>query len=176
MSLTDLIAALGLILAVVSLTWQDATFILSGRRVRADLKHGARSAGVAVTGVPGSQSLVDLARQGFTEEIFAIEVRNTGRLAGGISRIQIAIANDVQVEVKADLLTLELPFHLEAPHSAMWYVPAIPVRAAVGASVAALKKGSDPTDIWGEAETVGGWVRTRNSMKPGSRPALDRTP
>src|SRR5919204_5203102 len=113
MTLTDFIAVLSLILAVASLTWQAATFALSGSRLRADLRHGARNATVAVTGVPGSQSLDTLTQQGFTEEVFGVEVRNVGRLAAEVSRVQVALANGVKVEVMGDLAA-NLPLTLAA--------------------------------------------------------------
>ncbi len=54
---TLVIAVLGLVLSVASLTWQAATFVLSGSRVRADLKHGAHNGGVLATEELGSQQL-----------------------------------------------------------------------------------------------------------------------
>lgn len=42
---TLLIAVSGLALAVASLTSQAATFVLSGSRVRAELRHGAKTSG-----------------------------------------------------------------------------------------------------------------------------------
>jgi hypothetical protein len=45
---TLVIAVLGLGLANLLVIWQAATYVLSGSRVRAELKHGARSADVVV--------------------------------------------------------------------------------------------------------------------------------
>jgi len=170
---TLVIAVLGLVLAVVSLTWQAATFVLSGSRVRAELKHGARNAGVAVTGPPGSQQLKSLAAQGFTEEVIGVEVRNVGRLAATVDRVQAAIAGGIKLEMLRELAGPSLPHRLEPQSAASWFVPAAPVRRAVATSAQVLNQ-VDPCEAWMEVEVVGKVVRTRQSMQLGSRPELDR--
>src|SRR5258708_4430487 len=85
---TLVIAVLGLVLSILSLIWQAATYILSGSRVRAELKHGARSADVVVSGPPGWKRV---AAQGLDEEVIGIEVHNLGRMAASIDSVHAAL-------------------------------------------------------------------------------------
>ncbi|SRR6266567_2577895 len=170
---TLIIAVLGLVLSVASLTWQAATFVLSGSRVRADLKHGAANAGGVVHGPPGSQPLASLAAQGFTEEVIGVQVRNEGRLATTIDKVEASLANGLKVNLFGALPGPSLPHRLEPQSSAVWFMPAAPVRAAVAASAQVLKR-ADPCQVWMEVEVVGRVVKTRQSMWLGSRPEGDR--
>jgi hypothetical protein len=170
---TLVIAVLGLVLSVASLTWQAATFVLSGSRVRADLKHGAAGAGGVIHGPPGSQPLASLGAQGFMEEVLGVQVRNAGRLATTIDRIEICLANGVKLAQLSALMGPSLPHRLEPQSSALWFIPADPARGAVAASAQALKR-ADPCKVWMEVEVVGKLVRTRQSMWLGSRPERDR--
>ncbi len=170
---TLIIAVLGLVLSVASLTWQAATFVLSGSRVRADLRHGARNATTAVSGPPGSQQLQFLAAQGFTEEVIGIEVRNVGRLAASIESVAATLAGGVQFTQLRDSGGPPLPHTLEPQSAAKWFLPAVPVRAAVAVSSQTLK-GADPCKVWMEVTLgTGKLVRSRRSMWLGSRPELD---
>jgi hypothetical protein len=172
---TLVIAVLGVVLSVASLTWQAATFILSGSRVRADLKHGARNAAGVVHGSPRSmqQQLPSLAAQGFTEEVIGIEVHNVGRLAATVDRVSAALAGGMKYNFLSDVVGPSLPHRLEPQSSASWFAPAAPVRQAVAVSAEVLKR-PDPCEAWMEVEVVGKVVRTRQTMRLGSRPELDR--
>jgi hypothetical protein len=172
-SATLVIAVLGLVLSVVSLTWQGATFVLSGSRFRADLKHGAANAGGVVHGPPGSQPLQSLAAEGFTAEVIGVEVRNVGRLAATVDRVEASLANGLKVNLFSELLGPSLPHRLEPQSSASWFMPAAPIRRTVAVSAHVLKR-ADPCKVWIEVEIVGKHVRTRQSMLLGSRPELDR--
>jgi hypothetical protein len=170
---TLIIAVLGLVLSVASLTWQAATFVLSGSRVRADLKYGAANAAGALTGPPGSTPLVSLIAQGFTDEVLGVEVRNLGRLAATVDRVQVAIAGGIKLQTLLDVKGPSLPHRLEPQSSASWFVPAAPARRAVAVSAQVLKR-ADPCKVWMEVDVVGKAVRTRQSVRLGSRPELDR--
>lgn len=165
---TLIIAVLGLALSVASLTWQAATFVLSGSRVRADLKHGAANAAGALTGPPGSSPLMSLVAQGFTEEVLGIEVRNLGRLAATVDRVQAALAGGMKLDLLHDVAGPQLPHRLEPQSAASWFMPAAPIRRAVAASAQVLGR-ADPCEVWMEVEVVGKVVRTRQSMRLGSR-------
>jgi hypothetical protein len=170
---TLIIAVLGMGLSVASLTWQAATFILSGSRIRAELKHGARNAGMVGSGAPGSQPLKALAEQGLTEEVVGVEVHNVGRLAASVDRVEAALAGGMKLQMLLDVTGPSLPHRLEPQSSAAWFVPAAPIRRAVAVSAQVLKR-PDPCEMWMEVEVVGKLVRTRQSMRLGSRPELDR--
>lgn len=86
MSVTLVVAIVGLTLSAVSLVWQWATFFLAGPRVRVRLHEGlAHPGGAGVVLAPHEayteEGLASLAAQGFTEPVFGIEVINLGRLA-----------------------------------------------------------------------------------------------
>jgi hypothetical protein len=146
--------------------------VFAGSTVRR-LKHGARNAAVAVTNAPGSQQLRRLAEQGFTEEVVGVEVRNIGRMAATVDRVQAALAGGVKLQPVADLGGPTLPHRLEPQSAASWFLPAEPIRRAVAASAKVLKR-PDPCELWMEVEVVGKAVRSQNSMWIGSRPELDR--
>jgi len=82
------VAILGLVAAIASLGWQAATFFLSGSRVKVALGRGAlgRAGPNGATGrifAPlnaTDEQMADIARQGFTEELLVVRVRNVGRL------------------------------------------------------------------------------------------------
>jgi len=164
------IAVLSLVLSVVSLTWQAATFVLSGSRVRAYLTRGARNADVVVTAPSGWQQL---AAQGLTEEVIGIEVRNVGRLAASIDTVHAALAGGTKTTMLQSISGPPLPHRLEPQSSAAWYLPAAPVRAAVGAQAEVLRR-ANPCKVWMEVTVAGKIVRTRQSIRLGSRPELDR--
>jgi len=170
---TLVIAVLGLVFSVASLTWQAATFVLSGSRIRAELKHGARNAGMVGSGPPGQQPLQALAEQGLTEEVVGVEVHNVGRLAASVDKVEVALAGGLKLQMLLDVTGPALPHRLEPQSSASWFVPAAPIRRTVHASAQVLQR-ADPCEIWMEVEVVGKVVRTRQSMRIGSRPELDR--
>jgi hypothetical protein len=129
------IAVVGLVLSVISLTWQAATFVMSGSRVRARLRHGAAGGGSVVSGPPGTQSLRVMAEQGFTTEVIGVEVRNVGRLAVQVTDVRAALPSGFQVSEARISMGPDLPYRLEAQSSQTWFLPAQMARAAVTASV-----------------------------------------
>jgi hypothetical protein len=169
------IAVLSLVLSVASLTWQAATFVLSGSRVRAELKHGARNASTVVTGAPGSQDFLSLAGQGLTDEVIGIEVRNVGRLAASIQSVSAALASGLKVTPVRELVGPTLPHTLEPQSAASWFLPAAPIRDVVAFSSKGRLKQPDPNKVWMEVTLgTGKVVRSKQSMWLGSRPQLDR--
>jgi hypothetical protein len=165
---TLVIAIFGLVLSAISLTWQAATFVMSGSRVRASLRHGARGGASVVSGPPASQSFRALAEQGFTYEVIGIEVRNVGRLAVQVTGVRAALPSGVQVQETRSSMGPGFPYRLEAQSSQTWFLPGEMARSAVAAS-AAIGKGSDPADVWMEVELGNGKVvRTKQRVSLGS--------
>jgi hypothetical protein len=72
---------LGAVFAAVSLDWQTATFKPTGPVIRVKMPHGANGPVGAVLSDPANGDLVLVAGQGYTLEVFAVEVVNTGRMA-----------------------------------------------------------------------------------------------
>jgi hypothetical protein len=136
------VAIVGLALAVASLAWQAATFVLSGSRVRVELLPGATGRGMLITHTaetwtPANISM--LAKQGMTEEVLAVEARNVGRMAATIQKMQAKLANGVGLEPTTHPHA-PLPFRLEAGSSEKWWVQAADVRTAIAASGLASSK------------------------------------
>jgi hypothetical protein len=168
---TLVIPVLGLVQSVASLTWQAATFVLSGSRVRADLKHGAANAAGFLTGAPGVYRSVD--DQGLGDEVIGVKVRNVGRLAASVDSIEVAMAGGMRMQMPSEVMGQSLPHRLEPQSSASWFVPAEPIQRVIRANAQVLKR-SDPCEVWIEVEVVGKTVRTRQAMRLGSRPELGR--
>jgi hypothetical protein len=95
---TLIIAVVGLALAVASLTWQAVTFVLSGSRVKVELHHGAHDgAGNLISGPPLAQALRQAAEQGFVHEVIGAKVRNVGRVAVTVERIEAVLASGIKL-------------------------------------------------------------------------------
>lgn len=107
---TLVIAVFGLVLSVVSPTWQAATFMLSGSRVRAELTFGYRLGDVVVTQPTGWQQV---AAQGFTEQVIGIKVRNVGRLAASIDTVEAALPGGTRTTMLESIIGPPLPHRLE---------------------------------------------------------------
>lgn len=141
---------------------------MSGGRVRASLRHGARGPTGVVSGPPSGQGRQLLAAQGFTQEVIGVEARNVGRLAIQITGVEVVLANGVRVSQLQGTLGPDLPYRLDAQSAATWFLPAAPVRAAVKAS-ASIGKGTDPCNCWMEVGLGSGKaVRTKERILLGS--------
>lgn len=134
-AITLIVAIAGLTLAVVSLGWQAATFVLTGPRVKVNLQQGALGPGGAVVGpVDAGMSATELAQQGFTEPILAIEVVNVGRMPTTVTGWHAEFENGMKFTNPQYPLNPALPFRLEPQSKATWYVEARSVHATVSAS------------------------------------------
>ncbi|MGH7722093.1 MAG: hypothetical protein ACRENL_04555 [Candidatus Dormibacteria bacterium] len=151
------VGTLGLVLSAASLTWQAATFTLSGARVRVAMRHGARNVGGIVSGLPGTQSLDLLANQGFTDEVVGASVSNVGRMAVQVSEVCAVLEGHVRISALSGTVGPALPHQLPPQSSESWFLPAQPVRAAVYASKA-LPGGKDPCYVWVEVQLGNGKV------------------
>jgi hypothetical protein len=167
---TLVVAVLGLLLSIVSLIWQAATYVLSGSRVRAELKYGSRNADVVVSGPAGWRRF---AAQGLDEEVIGIEVRNVGRMAASIDSIHAALPRGTKTTMLQSIIGPPLPHRLEPQSVASWFLPLEPVRAIVGTAAEVFKR-RNPSQVWMEVMVAGKVVRSRQSMRLGSRPELDR--
>jgi hypothetical protein len=145
---TLVIAVVGLALAATSLAWQAATFALTGSRVRAEILRGGIGRGALVTYPPDKwteTSVAALVREGFTNEVVAVEVRNVGRLPVSVQKITAYLANGIgfsPFETQPPL-----PFRLEAGSSERWWIEAAQVRAAIAASKDAGIQRSDRSKV-----------------------------
>jgi hypothetical protein len=131
------IATAGLGLAMLSLGWQAATFVLSGSRVRVDILKGSLGRGSLITGPPDTwqdiANISALAAQGFTEEVLAVEVRNVGRMPVSVEKVTASLANGIAFE-ESQYQHAPLPYRLEPGSSQKWWVTLPALKAALAAS------------------------------------------
>jgi hypothetical protein len=140
---TLVLASVGLGLALASLGWQAATFVLSGSRVRVELLLGAADPATLRTGrgmlvtYPLDKWTPDTVAlhvgQGMTEPLLFVEARNVGRMPATVEKITAYLTNGVGLEPTMHAHA-PLPFRLEPGSSEKWWVSAAMVRAAVPAS------------------------------------------
>jgi hypothetical protein len=136
---TTILAALGVLLALLSIAWQAWSFRRAGSRVSAVVRSGLWNATGVIT-VPGSPTnamLQQLRAQGFREPALAIEVRNAGRGSTSIVRLAIHFGKDVTwTDVKYDP---PLPFRLEGESEQTWIVDAPSAMSAARAAAQTLQ-------------------------------------
>ncbi len=124
---TTILAALGVVLALASLGWQAYSFLLSGSRVRVQLKHGMRNAIGAITSPTPltDDQMKALAQQGYPEQVFGVEVHNAGRSPTSIIDARIVFGNGAAYSEASQ----GFPHRLEPETEASWYFSAALIRA-----------------------------------------------
>ncbi len=123
---TTILAALGVVLALVSLGWQAVSFWLSGSRVRVEIRAGATD-GVRVASVSGSptqdqQAL--LQRQGLTQLILGVKVKNLGRAPTSVTSVDLHYSNGAGLSGAYLRGSPELPCRMEGETEQTWYFDA----------------------------------------------------
>ncbi len=152
------VGIVGVVLATLSLIWQATTFLLTGPRVNVRLSEGLRAAHGGVVVGPLSiypdASLTALEDDGYTEHIFAVTARNTGRLPATVSRWSLRFGNG------ATFVYPNEPHRLEPAADVSWYAPV----AHVGEYVAAfVDQSEDARTVRGEVDLASG--KTRRSRQ-----------
>jgi hypothetical protein len=127
---TLVVAIIGVVLALASLVWQAATFVLSGSRVKVELHRGmtrrqpaqgiARALGPPE---PTPSELGGLRAQGFEDEVAGVDVRNVGRLAVSVEEVTLFADDGWGFAVLADPENQTLPHRLEPGAAATWHIP-----------------------------------------------------
>lgn len=141
------IACFGAIMAVLSLGWQIAAWMMEGRRVRVVLKHGSMGQnGVAVGMVRRSGKPNDLRNviaEGFTgREVLGITVTNIGRAPVTVTKYwAVLIRGALSFSPIGGQIGSPLPFRLQPGESESWYVDMLDVNALVTTAAAVRKKG-----------------------------------
>ncbi len=166
-----LIGAGGLALGATSLTWQVSTYLLNGSRVKIGLQAGAladNGSGMITCPIRSfSQTeLLRMARQGYSQPIIAIKVRNVGRQAVNVERWGIVCTEGATYTPIAESIGPSLPHRLEAGASELWAMSLdVAVRAA--ATTAEVLTGNAET-VWlrGKVELGDGRTRTTAEVLP----------
>ncbi|MGH3938688.1 MAG: hypothetical protein ACRDTG_08615 [Pseudonocardiaceae bacterium] len=134
---TFVVAVLGVVLSTASLSWQAATFILTGGRVKLALQTGAvhnSGSGMIVSQVTGawSMSAERLALQGYTRPVVAVQVRNVGRLPVTVTKWSIfESAKGTAFLPLADSIGPSLPYRLDAGVEETWALDAMAAQKLV---------------------------------------------
>ncbi|RBM16595.1 phosphoribosylamine--glycine ligase [Prauserella sp. PE36] len=155
MTLTAFVTGLaGLVLAAMSLGWQIASWLLSGGRVKAKLRHG-------VIGWNGTAAVVgDVQRDGKPNdiapvraqggngpEVLALEVANVGRAAVTITSYEARLkGTGTAFGPIRDHMGPQLPHRLQPGERATWYIEMQSVRALVHAGQV-IAKGAREVDM-----------------------------
>lgn len=122
----------GSLLAVASLSWQIATFKLSGSRVKVKLKIAGLRSDAVMTGPVNSNWLTTLqqyASMGYAP-CLAIEARNVGRLGVDIIRCQALFSNGMGYD-PGHSANPPSGYRLEHGQTKSWFVAIEPIQAVV---------------------------------------------
>jgi hypothetical protein len=132
---TLVIAVLGLALSVASLSWQAAAFVLSGSRVKVELRHGAQDGvGNLMHGPPGTHDARLLASQGFVHELLGVQVRNVGRMPVDVEKVEAVLPKGIRFSHPQGHLGPSLPHRVQPHSSQTWFLDMQPIRKAVYAN------------------------------------------
>lgn len=129
------IGLIGLVLSAASITWQAATFVLSGGRVKVDLRLGAMhhtGAGMVHGPVSDQVSPEINARQGYTHPIIGVRVRSVGRLPVTVTEWSIFETHKgMSFNPIGSSIGPTLPYRMEAGSSEVWTVDAESIRGLI---------------------------------------------
>lgn len=138
-STTLAIATFGALIAMLSLGWQIAAWMLEGRRVRVALRYGLLTQGASATGLVGRdhqpRDLRALRAQGMDgPEVVGITVTNLGRSTVTISQYSVLLVKGgVSLNLFNGGVSSPLPFRLPAGESETRYAPMDDVHALLAA-------------------------------------------
>lgn len=168
------LAAFGSVVATASLTWQVATFRLSGSRVKATLKVGSVGGGGALTAPIGKdweRSLRQFGQQGFTTPCLAAEVSNVGRLGVDVVRCTAVFSNGMVFDPVSYPVNPPRDTRLDHGQTKTWFVELATLQAAVDAAAATgLAKSAGPQEIRMTVELgTGRTVTTRECLSVAPR-------
>lgn len=153
--LTTVIAVAGLVLAVAALVWQTWSFRVSGSRVSVTIREGLIDAPgtQAVTAPDGAtpSHLQSMRRQGFTNQVLAVEVMNSGRSPTNVKSVSVRYENGAAFTLTR--VQPSMPFRLDAESDQTRYYDRGQITAYAQAMVQVLK--SAPLHVQGQA-SVGG--------------------
>jgi hypothetical protein len=148
-------AALGVSLG--TLAWSIYSFWLSGARFEATIRHGYMGQTGVVSKITYDPSVAELmASQGYTEEVFGVQVRNIGRAAGTVTGWTAKVSGWGWSN-PTDLANPPLPARVDSGETATWWAEGRAVRAT--AAAASLRP---PVSVHLEVELgTGATLRTR---------------
>jgi hypothetical protein len=120
------LAVLGLVLAVVSLVWQFATFRLSGGNATALLKAGVLTNGMSILNAADKMTpdqLETTLQQHGGLPVIGVEVRSTGRMPVTVRSWGLRAPSGVVVNPISDQVGPSLKHTIDPYDSATWLTP-----------------------------------------------------
>ncbi|MFB9749216.1 phosphoribosylamine--glycine ligase [Leifsonia shinshuensis] len=129
-----LVSVFSLCVAALSLGWQIALWLLGGRRVSIQLRHGVLGDGGIAAGPVGNGKANDISsmrHQVFVgPEVVGVDVINVGRLPLTVSEYSLRVkGGQFSFVPHGEVIGRPLPFRLEPGESETWYVDAADARA-----------------------------------------------
>lgn len=166
-AITLVLAIIGIVLGVASLSWQAASFFLAGPRVKVQLLRGAVGQSGIVTGPIGAvrSSHDHLISQGFEEELLSINVVNHGRLAVSVERWHAVFENGMQFTQPRDPINADFPYRLQPHDSQTWHVRMSSLLPIIQASYASETWRGPHQRVWMSVTLAGDKTkRTKESL------------
>jgi hypothetical protein len=159
-----IVAIVSIIISVASLSWQAASFSLSGPRVKVSLRHGAAGRGGIITGAPGKLDLGWAVSEGYTHELLAVEATNVGRMAVAVTKVSASFPSGFGVSETQNPFTPVLPHRLEAQTTQTYYISMEMVRRTAYVAFRATGENSQPVSMLVELGN-GKTVKTPESLE-----------
>lgn len=130
------IAIIGTALAIAGLAWQWYSTMLTGARIKVEIRRGLRAvAGVITFDDDTPDWQIDQARQqGYTDPVYAVRVNNTGRGETSITRVELEFSDAVALQLQGQ--SPPRPHRMIGESEAVWYFEGADVHAAAAASKA----------------------------------------
>jgi hypothetical protein len=152
---TLVIAAVGIVLATVSLVWQALTFFLTGPHVKVRLSEGLRAPLGGVVIAPPSiytnAGRAALEADGYTDHVLTVTARNAGRAPVSLSRLSLRFANNAVFVYPGGAGNVPLPHRLERAADVTWYAS---VEDVVPYVADFIDQSEDARTVRGEVDTA----------------------
>ena len=117
------IALAALFIALAALIWQAVAFLLAGPRVKVAMKVGLLGASGLVSWPPDTAhtDVGELRSQGFELPVVVAEIRNKGRMAVMVDKVEAVYSNGIALAGLEPPAGERLPYRLE-PHAGFTYL------------------------------------------------------
>lgn len=166
------VSIVALVLSALSIGWQAATFVLTGGRVKVELRVGAFHAsgsGMIHAAVKDAASAWSghEAAQGYTRPVLVVQVRNVGRLPVTVTEWSVvAQPGGASFRPVAGSIGPNLPYRMEPGTSETWAVDAGEVLNLAKVSAATSKVAGGVTRIHGRVGLGDGRIVTTTEALP----------
>jgi hypothetical protein len=148
------VSIVALALSALSLGWQGATWLLTGGRVKVELRVGAMhqsGSGLIHTSVANwAHAWSDHeAEQGYRHPVIVVQVRNVGRLPITVTEWSVMVQpSNTAFRPLADSIGPAMPYRMEPGTEETWALELAAVESLVGASAETFKI-TDPIHVRG---------------------------